>query len=305
MKWESLFREFVSYAEKENLPIEGIAVANAKELLLEHHFTFDIDRNIYSHTKSFLATAIGIAIGEGKLHLEDKFVDFFPEYLPVDPDPRLLKITLRHFLTMSSGFNHAYLMGEDRRAGVGAPDYISYMMNLPMEKEPGELFTYSSADSIVAGRMLEKAVGKGLGEYLFEKVFSKLDIGWPLWEHDAQGHAVGCGGLFLKLADMIKLGQLYLADGIWKGERIVDSQWIKEATSVQIQTSDDGDIWKCGYGYQFWKSPYGDAYRADGAYGQITTIFPEKGLAISVQCPEDGNFDPVKKALHERLFLQL
>lgn len=120
---------------------------------------------------------------------------------------------------------------------------------------------------------------------------------------------------------MMKLGQLYLADGVWKGRRLVDSVWIKEAVSKKIDTGETGgagktendknnkhapeDIWRCGYGYQFWMSPYGSAYRADGAFGQITTVLPEKGCVISIQCPENGNFDWVKKELHERVLTQI
>ena len=90
-------------------------------------------------------------------------------------------------------------------------------------------------------------------------------------------------------------------------ERLLDSKWVLEATRKQIETpqTENGDIWRCGYGYQFWCSPYPKAYRADGAFGQVTTVLPEKGLAIAVQCPEWGDFDKVKLALHEVFFSQL
>ncbi|MDD3369987.1 MAG: serine hydrolase [Lachnospiraceae bacterium] len=307
MELEKLFQNFIKYAESKHLLIEGIAVADDKKVILEHHFTPDLARNIYSHTKSYMSTAAGIAISQGKLSLDDKLTDFFPEYVPEHPDTRLFKISLKNLLTMSSGFGNPYLMGGDRRSGVGFPDYLSYMMNRPMEKDPAESFLYSTSDSILAGRMIEKAVGQRLGEYLYHQVFSKLEQGWPMWENDPMGHPIGGGGMFMKLTDMMKLGQLYLADGVWKGERIVESDWIKEATSKQIDTPPDSkeDIWRCGYGYQFWLSPYPDAYRADGAFGQITTVFPRKGMVVSVQCPEYGDFDKVKGALHEQLFANL
>lgn len=304
---KELFRDFVKYAEQEKLFIEGIAAADRENVLLEHRFTPDLERNIYSHTKSYMATAAGIAIEEGVLSLEDKLADFFPECVPENPDPRIFKITLRHLLTMSSGFGLPLLMNVDRRNGTGFPDYISYMMNLPFMYEPGERFDYSTADSILAGRMIAKATGERLGEYLYRKVFSKLDQGWPQWENDPQGHPIGGGGMFMKLTDMMKLGQLYLNDGVWKNERILSSDWIKEATRKQIETPQNGEknIWLCGYGYQFWLSPYPGAYRADGAFGQISTVFPEKELVIAVQCPEYGDFEKVKKALHEKLFVPL
>ena len=297
---EKLFNDFAAYCEAQALRIEGVAVADENRVICERHFMPDLARNIYSHTKSFMATAAGIAIGEGRLRLDDRLAEFFPEAVPENADARLVKITLRHLLTMSSGMNHALLMNADRRAGVGFPDYLRYFMRLPVEAEPGERFVYSSADSIMAGYMIEKAVGCRLGEYLYQKVFEPLEMGWPMWENDPQGHPVGCGGMCLKLTEMMKLGQLYLAEGQWRGRRVVDAEWVRAASAKQIETPGD-DIWLRGYGYQFWRSPYPDSYRADGAYGQVTTVLPGAGLVVSVQCPEAGDFQKVKDALHARL----
>ncbi|HCT91678.1 MAG TPA: hypothetical protein DF613_09925 [Lachnospiraceae bacterium] len=304
---EKVFQDFIRYAEDKKLFIEGIAIADEKEVLLEHHFMPDQVRNTYSHTKSYMSTAAGIAISQGQLALDTRFAEFFAEYIPDGADPRLEKITLEHLLTMSSGFGQPYLMGDDRRAGTGMPDYIAYMMGRPVLYEPGSRFAYSTADSILAGRMIEKAVGRNLAEYLYRHVFSKLGQGWPIWENDPAGHPIGGGSMYMKLTDMMKLGQVYLADGMWRGERIVDSGWVKAATTKQIETEPvpPKEIWWCGYGYQFWLSPYPRAYRADGAFGQVSTVLPEKGLVVAVQCPEYGDFDQVKRALHEQIFTQL
>lgn len=76
---------------------------------------------------------------------------------------------------MSSGFHEPYLMGANRRAGVGAPDYVKYMLSRPVKVQPGSEFVYSTADSILAGRMVEKAVGKRLSEYLYERFLNPSD----------------------------------------------------------------------------------------------------------------------------------
>lgn len=307
MHWESILKEFVARAEAEQLPIEGIALADGESLLFKHCFIPELPRNIYSHTKSYMATAAGIAIDEGKLSLTDRLADFFPESLPSSPDERLLRITLRDLLTMSSGFGKPLLMGADRRKGAGFPDYMAYMLGQPMLDEPGKHFLYSTADSILAGRMIEKAVGMNLGSYLYEKVFAPLSQGWPMWENCPLGHPIGGGGMFMTLSDMLKIGQVYLNGGTFGGRRIVSEDWVKAASSLQIDTGDnpEGNIWKCGYGYQFWLSPYPGAYRADGAYGQVTTVLPEKGLVVAFQCPEIGDFERVKLALHQQVFTQL
>lgn len=304
MALEKIFKDFIHFAQCNELKIEGIAIADTDRVILEHRFMPDQERNIYSHTKSYMSMAAGIAIEEGKLSLSDKLVDLFPQYVPENADPRLLEITLENLLTMTSGFHRAYLMGADRRAGIGFPDYMEYMMTRPILRNPGEEFCYSTADSILAGRMIEQATGQRLGEYLYRHVFSRLDQGWPQWENDPQGHPIGGGSMFMRLTEMMKLGQVFLADGKWKHERIISSEWVKAATTKHVETnteSQEQNEWTCGYGYQFWMSPYPGAYRADGAYGQISTVLPESGLVVAVQCPEWGDFNKVRKGLHEEL----
>lgn len=301
-----IFHNFIAYAQERNgLGIEGLAIADGDGVIEEYRFTPPLARNIYSHTKSYVVTAIGIAIEEGLLTLDDRLVDAFPDAVPANASERLGRITLRHLLTMSSGFDRPYLMNEDRRGGVGAPDYLAYMLSRLVEAEPGDHFCYSSADSDLAGRMLEQATGERLGEYVFRTVFDKLDQGFPLWEADPQGHHIAGGGIHMTLRDMLKIGQVYLNGGVWHGRRIVSADWVRLASSRHIDTPAD-NVWTCGYGFQFWMSPYPGAFRADGAYGQITTVLPQQGLVVAMQCHETGDFDAViRPAVHERLMLPL
>lgn len=299
MSVEKIVKEFSDYVTDVQLPLEGIAVGNGKEILYEQHFRPDIPRNIYSHTKSFTATAAGIAITDGLLSLEDRLADAFREYVPQQASPLLYEIKLKHLLTMSSGFGKPYLMGKDRRRGVGLPDYMKYMLSREMLERPGEHFVYSTADSILIGRMVEHATGQTLSQYLYDRVLEPLGIGFPIWENDTQGHPNGGGGMHLKLSDMMKLGQVYLAGGVWKSKRIVPKEWIDMATRKQIEVEEEGN--EGGYGYQFWIVPEAEGYQAAGSFGQVTTILPQKGLVVAVQCPERGDYDRVKKAVEERV----
>ncbi|MBW3092134.1 serine hydrolase [Bifidobacterium sp. 82T10] len=305
-----LIDDFVRYAQDHELPIEAIAVGDESRVIAEHHFVADRPRCIYSHTKSYMSTAVGIAIGEGLLSLDDRLTDSFAGELPADADPRLGEITLRDLLTMSSGFDGSFLMIHGRRQGEGCPDYLQYMLHKPVLVDPGSGFHYSSADSYLAGRMLEQAAGMRMGEYLWRHVFEPLGQGWPVWENDPQGHPLGGSSIEMRLTEMMKLGQVFLNDGVWAptGQRIVDPEWIAQATAKHIDTPvrTDDDGWSCGYGYQWWMSPYPRAYRADGAYGQITTVLPEQGLVVAIQCPEgDGWETVVRHELHERVMLPL
>lgn len=293
-------REFINTVQSRGLYVEGLAVANSDQILFEHYFVPKKERNIYSHTKSFICTAAGIAIDEGKLSLTDRPADFFGEKLPKDYDKNIQNITLHDLLCMSSGFGIQMLMGDSRRAGEGYPDYIAYMFSKPVIHKPGTAFMYSNGDTYLAGRMVEKAVGKPLQQYLYERILRPLGIRYPAMDTDPEGHVFGATGLYLYLTEMIKLGMLYLGDGVYKGQRIVSSKWVNLATQKHLDCGPhDPDPWHIGYGYQFWMSPFPRAYRADGAYGQITTVLPQKGLVVSIQCPEHGDYSKVKPVLHD------
>lgn len=190
---------------------------------------------------------------------------------------------------MASGAQQSLMMG-NRYAGEGFPDYLRYIFSHPIQCEPGTKHHYSNGDTYLCGRMVEKAVGKTLIAYLYEKIFQPMGMRYPTWEMDPYGHSFGASGLYMTIGDMIKLGQLYLAKGNWQGKQLVDSAWIDAAGACQINTAGEQNIWTCGYGYQFWKLGFPDAYRADGAYGQITAILPAKGLTVSIQCAESGDF---------------
>ena len=146
---EKAVQNFVKRAEELNLQLEGIAVADEKRIIVEHRFTPDRPRNIYSNTKSFTAAAVGMAVDEGKLKLDDSLAGFFPEYVPKNADPRLLQIQLSGLLTMSSGFGQGYLMADDR---MEIDDCMEYMMSRTIVAEPGSKFVYSNGDTYLAGR---------------------------------------------------------------------------------------------------------------------------------------------------------
>lgn len=293
--------EFINALEKENPGVEAVILNIGGEEVIEKVFYPLAARNIYSHTKSFTSTAVGIAIDEGKISLDTKLSELFPEYLNLAVSKEITDIKLKHILTMSSGFGKPYLMGADRRAGVGYPDYMAYMFSRPVIDKPGTKFVYSTADSHLAARMVEKAVGKNINAYLYEKLFSKMDIGFPIWETDPQGHPIGGGGLHLSLRDMMKLGILYLNKGMWGNERIVSEEWVNLATTKKIDTGNT-DNWGKEYGYQFWMGPNKCAFRADGAHGQLSFVIPSENAVLGIQCSDYNDFPKFQKLLNETVF---
>ena len=309
MEIKKLVADFARRVDAENLPCEAVTVYQGDKYVVGHRWVEDRPRNIYSHTKSFTSTAVGLAIGDGLLSLDDKPAEFFPEALPDEPAPEWAEVRLRHMLTMGSGIGESLLMEDDRRKGVGSPDYVQFVFSHSFQYAPGTHFHYSNGNTYLAGRMVEKATGKDLSAYLTERIFAPLGIPEPRWERCPKMHAFGAGGMWLRTDDMLKLGRLYLKDGKWNGIRLLDPSWIAMATTKKLDTPpfENGTGLSCGYGYQFWMCPYPGAYRADGKYTQYTVVLPEADAVIGVQCSEaePERTNAVQVALHEELLSQI
>lgn len=281
--------EFIRALEQDNPGVEAVMLYQNGQMVCNRRFVPPGERLIYSHTKSFVSTAAGIAIDQGKLYLHDRLTDLLPQYAGVVTDPGVHEITLRDLLTMSSGFGGSFLMHDGRRNGEGFPDYCAYMLSKPLAYKPGERFVYSNADTHLAGCMVAQAVGEGLMSFLYCNLFEKLGMGYPAWEADPQGRAFGGSGLYLSIEQMIKLGILYLEDGVYNGQRLLSHQWVTEAGKPHIATGSDHP-WNSGYGYQFWTiGQQLGAFRADGAYGQYSMILPQDNAVIAIQSCEQND----------------
>ena len=163
------------------------------------------------------------------------------------------------------------------------------MVEKPFKNTPGSTFFYSNGDTHLAGCMVEKAVGEPLNAYIYRKLFSKLDMGYPAWEATPTGGVFGGSGMYLPIEDMIKLGILYLHGGVWNGQRLLSHEWVEMAGSKQIDTGNP-DPWNSGYGFQFWMiGQQPGAFRCDGLYGQYSLILPKENAVIAMQGSEQND----------------
>ena len=246
-----------------------------------------------SVSKTFCATAVGFAINEGLLSLDDKVADFFPDKLPENASENLLKINVRHLLTMSCG--HAadplYKMRES-----GETDWIRYFLAVPVEYEPGTVYCYNSLGTYMLSAMVQKVTGQKIADYLYPRLFRPLGINNVSWLESPDGINAGGWGLYLKTEDLAKMGLLFLQNGLWNGKQIIPAEWIQEASKAQVASVPAGinskllpqlkkavknSDWLQGYGYQMWRCR-NNAYRADGANGQYIIVLPEKNAVIAV-----------------------
>ena len=308
MDIKKLVSTFAQRVDAENLPVEAISVYQNDVFVAGRRWVEDRPRNIYSHTKSFTSTAVGLAIEDGFLSLDDKPAEFFREMLPEDAAPQWADVCLRDLLVMGSGVGRALLMADEREKGIGAPDYIRFLFSHDFRYKPGEKFYYSNGNTYLAGRMVEKATGRDLCDFLNERIFAPLEIPVPKWERCPQGHPFGAGGMCLRTDDMLKLGRLYLKKGKWGTKQLVSPEWIQEATKKHVDTpphtGNDTGL-SCGYGYQFWMCPYPGSFRADGKFCQYTIVLPDADAVVGMQCAEVDRFDDIQNAIHQEILSQI
>ena len=228
---------------------------------------------LHSLSKSFTSTAVGLAIAEGKLSLDDPVAKFFPGELPAEPTDFLRAMTVRHLLTMATGHESEPRFAPDR------PWTASFLAH-PVTQSPGTPFLYNSPATYVCAAIVSKVTGEDLVAYLKPRLFQPLGIDDPKWLRSPEGIATGGWGLELKTEDIARFGQLYLQKGKWNGQQILPESWVAQATSRQVETAPKmkGD-WAEGYGFQFWRCRHG-AYRGDGAFGQFCLVLPEQDAVI-------------------------
>jgi CubicO group peptidase (beta-lactamase class C family) len=234
---------------------------------------------MYSVSKSFTSTAIGLAIDEGLLGLDSLVVDLLPDDLPPEIDPHLAALTVRHLLTMTTGHaTDTVALANLSPSGNWARDILTQ----PLTFAPGTLFVYNSGATYLLAAILHRLTGERLLDYLTPRLFEPLGITDATWESCPRGIDAGGWGLSITTEDLAVFGQLLLQRGSWNGRQLVPAEWIDEATALQVDTSeaDHGIDGRQGYGYQFWRCRPDGSYRADGAFAQLCIVLPEQDAVI-------------------------
>ena len=243
-----------------------------------------LKHTLYSLSKSFTSTAVGLAVKEGLLNIEDSVISFFPSDVTQDANAKLAAMKVRHLLTMSTG----HVKDTIQPMRNGQDSWVKTFFSQPVERDPGTFFLYNTGATYILSAILQKITGQTLMQYLRPRLFDPLGIEGEDWETDPLGINTGGYGLRVRTEDIAKFGQLYLQKGQWKGKQILTPEWIQQATSSQIVSSSSNptrpreeDDWAQGYGFQFWRCRPG-GYRADGAFGQFSIIMPEYDAVIAI-----------------------
>ena len=246
-------------------------------------YSADSSSNSFSMAKSWISTLVGIAIKEGKIEsINQKACDFLPEFCEGDNS----KITIKHLLTMSSGLD----WDEDYHDPLGqtaeayfAPNLKKQMMRLKAVEPPGETFKYHSSCSQLLAFIVESATGQSVNEYTSEKLWKPMGAKHPaLWNTDTKrGDEKAFCCINSNARDFARLGKLYMNQGNWNGAQLLDSNYVKEATSVSNLLDEDENK-NVNYGYQFWIANRKglDVYYTRGLWGQYVICIPEKDMII-------------------------
>lgn len=281
------------------LGVLGVVVTQDGEEKAKYLWDEECRRNVYSASKSFTSCAVGFAVQEGLISLDEKLVDAFADDLPEEVSENLVKATVKDLLTMCLGQENGNLMGA-QRPQYEEEDWVKMSLAIPFVYEPGTHFVYNNVGPYLAGILVQRRSGcRDLVDYLMPRLFRPLGIRRPTWESDPMGLSFGAGGLFLTLSELHKLGLLYLQKGCWNGRQLLPEEWIMESTKKQVENNLDS----YGYGYLFWGGPEG-TFRADGKYCQLSIICREKNAVISL-VSECRDSDALTKAIFEEIYPQL
>lgn len=284
--------------------LHSIMVVKDGKVVEEQYFrdwTADRPHAMFSVSKTFTATAVGLAIDEGLLSLTDKVADFFPDKVRAD-NP--CNATVEDLLMMAGGHDADLTMqvleinpetGEGQiREGADIQDVF---FSQPFVREPGTYFWYNSLGSYILSAIVTKVTGESVLDYLTPRLFEPLGIAKPYWEADKYGISAGGWGLRLTTEQMARMGLLLLQKGKWGRKQLVPREWIEQMGRKHIDCAPSGikiedcearlgfpdaeNDWRQGYGYQVWMNTAG-GFRADGAGGQYILVLPEKNAVIIV-----------------------
>ena len=281
------------YIREHKIPIHSLTIVRNGYLVLDAYFwpfEDNLLHDVASVTKSVTSTLVGVAIGQHKLEsVRQPVLPLFDRRTAASLDPRKERMTVEDLLTMTSGLDCHVDHGEITLSQMmQSPDWIRFMLDLPMVAEPGGRFEYCSGGMHLLSGVIGRSTGLNALDFARRDLFSPLGITDAAWPADRQGVTHGWGDLHLQPRDMAKIGYLWLHDGQWANRQIVPADWIRAAVQVHAHpTFSPGQE----YGYGLWIYPKRtpSEFEALGRGGQRISVIPAKNLIVVFT---GGEFEP-------------
>lgn len=299
------FKENGLAALKEVPSLGAMLVWRGKGLVYEQYFngannntTFDVK----SVTKCVTSALAGIVNQQGLLPgLNTPVLSVLPEYsktlscnkniwypeLKEITDSLKRLLTLKHLLTMQTGFLWDDNNPAVHRAFQVSSDPVKFMLERPYEAPPGTVFRYCTGSCHVLSAVLQKRIGISLQKYADSMLFKPAGMNITSWPEDETGIPSGGSAMCMNAQSMMRFGLLYLNKGRVNGQQLIDQRWIEESTSEQVVLNQwDVMPGANGYGYYWWRRITNghQAYVASGYGGQLICIVPDLDLVIVTAC---------------------
>ncbi len=235
-------------------------------------FRLDFPHVSHSLCKSIVSAAVGIAVSEGIMSLNETLGDWFKGYGRIPQE--IKNLTVKSLLTMTSGIEFS------EAAALTEKNWIRAFLGSEIKEKNVNEFSYNSLNTYMLTVMICQKTGGSLSKYLDEKLFTHMGITNYFWETCPLGYEKGGWGLYMSVYDYAKLGQLYLQNGKWNEKQLVPEKWIKESTSKKV--SKVNTICNAGYGYQIWRTKNNDGFMFSGMFGQGVYVFPKRKIVIAM-----------------------
>ncbi len=297
---DDVLDDFLRADRERSLGVYGIHLYREGMPPIERRVRSDDRVNLYSIAKTFTSVAVGLAEAEGRLSLDDRLLDHFPELRTTAADG-VEDVTLRQLMTMTSGTSHEWFADER----IDAPDLLQEIAAAPLDAVPGSRFAYTGSGVYAVSRVVERATGADVRSYLLPRLFAPLDLHNPPWHTCPRGYPFAESDLFLRTEELARFARLLLQGGEWKGVQVLPATYVERMPAERVDTSslDWGERFTLGYGLGVWIDRAG-VYRMDGRYGQYALISPETRTTVTVTAHSEAEAD-LLEAIHELILDRL
>lgn len=264
--------------------VHGVHVHTQGQPPVEHHWTPDVRRDVFSVSKTFVSVAVGIAAAEGLLRLTDPLLSHLGHLAPAAAEG-VESITIEQLLTMTSGIVYRW---DDPTISLGA-DPAQPIVAAPLGSQPGTSFVYRGGNTYLLSRIIHSCSGQDVRDFLQTRVFAPLGIEDPPWQRCPLGFSLGATGLSLRTEEIARLGQTLLNQGAWHGQQLIPADYTASLISDPVDTLGHLSTRAAGphpenarYGKHVWLCVRDSAWRMDGIYGQFSVILPQQQACITV-----------------------
>ena len=284
-KW---IKNFAERLESSHLPMHSFILVKDDKMIAETYYApykADTFHRMFSITKSFVSIAIGLLEEEGKLSIDDKIIDYFPEKLPDgELSPYLTELTIRNMLMMAT----CHQMTTYKLPGV--TDWVGSFFTTPPSHVPGTTFSYDTSSTHTLCALVEKMTGMKMLDYLRVKFLDEIGFSKDAYVLEAPGgESLGGSGLMATPMDLLKFINVISKNGNVNGKQLLPEAYVKAATSWQIDTYGKCASWEemQGYGYQFWRTTH-NGYCCYGMGGQYACYYPDQNMMLITTADTQG-----------------